>query len=100
MTTPNDSVFKWSQEAHSAATVVESLYGDSKSIEHQIDDLLHTVKDLSTVRFYNLPDQDVVNKANDLFQLVSNECAKLKRSMQDVSNDINDLRRAVDFYRR
>ncbi|MFN3004970.1 MULTISPECIES: hypothetical protein [Mycolicibacterium] len=96
-----DAIYRWSEEVTNSANDADSLGDDISDLRHHLDDLVHTIKDLSTVRFNDdTEDYEILSKAQDLWNLVSGSVSQIRRSIGDSINEVNDLRRAVDFYRR
>jgi hypothetical protein len=97
----DDATFKWSSDVEASASEAESLRGDITRIEHALNDLVHTINDLRTVRFGDdVEEYEILEKARQLWDSVSGGVSGIRSSASSLAADINDLRRVVDFHSR
>lgn len=94
----DDALFQWGQSVTSSRSNAGDLVDDIHGILHPLDDLIHTISDLGTVRFYDVEDYEIYEYARGLSSLVAESVPHIQRAIQHVKGDIIDLRRAVEFY--
>lgn len=95
----NESAYQWSAEVASSTREAEDLEREISTLQHQLDHLVRTIQALGMVRFPDtMEDYEVLEKARGLLDLVSSGVRVLRNSIQNIANEVNDLRRAVDFY--
>lgn len=96
----NDAILQWAQEVKNSEFEADSLRRDVSNLEHQVVDLVHAIRDLGMIAFDPEAEPYVVlEKSRGLWQLVSDSVAKIRRTINDATSEVHDLKRAAEFYK-
>ncbi|MCA4995090.1 hypothetical protein HWD35_10240 [Tsukamurella tyrosinosolvens] len=96
---PSDATYEWNKEVNNSTSEAESVERDIESVIHALKDLTHVLKDLRDSRFENEEDYVVYQHARQLWDIVSAGTSTIRNELSDARSAIEDLRRAVEFYR-
>lgn len=97
----DDATLQWANEVNSSHSEAESLQLDVDRLQDAVNDLTHTIQDLGMVRFdEDTEDYVILEQARQLWDTVSHAVMGAREAIQRAADDVNDIRRAVDFYGR
>ncbi|MFI2837528.1 hypothetical protein [Mycolicibacterium sp. PDY-3] len=94
------AVFQWAEAVSSSSHHAKAVAHNIADLRHQLDDVVHAIDDLGTFRFdEGTEEYEILEKARGLSDLVERGIAKVGSEIVDVMKELQDLRRAVEFYR-
>lgn len=97
----DDATLNWVNEVNAAHGEADSLNSDVERLQHELNDLVHTIRDLAAVRFADdVEDYEIREHARQLWESVSGAVGGIRSQIQTTASDVNDLRRVVDFHSR
>lgn len=97
----NDALLTWSSEVTNSKEEAASLQLDIDAMTHHLEDLVDKIRDLGTVRFKDeTEDYEILEHARALWDSVSTGTRAIRATLAEATNQVNDLRRVVDFHHK
>lgn len=90
---------EWKAKVSESVNDAQRTTGAVHDVQRQVDWLIDTIQGMKDTRFpHDMEDYEVLEKARNLHDIVARTMQNIDAKLLQISNEIFDLRRAVEFF--